>query len=326
MKILWVTKNFSSTYTGGTKISFNYIKAFNEIANVEVLCLYGENEFSKEIKFNGRLNFLKQLYKHKKVDYDYVFFDDHFSALAFLFKQKTISFYHGNWPDLMWLNPLYFIKGLYLFPSLVAGLYFSNCAIFTNPYFQKKFSSVYQHSIMVLNPVPAALQYKENNEVTGNTIKVVVVGNIDKRKYSGLLDFLKWQEQKQTSNNIEFYVYGRAANEKVVKQLQHFKVNIMGFVEKVPYYQYDFHASFSKAENTPLSMFEALKANLPCLYPKRKYYADFQNVDGILQYSNFDEFVTMALNSKKVKVDSSFIPPSYDYNVEIILKYIKNDI
>ena len=109
MKILWITKIASQNLTGGTKVSWNYREELSQRSSLITLARINLNA---NISMS-RVEFFKTFLKLRKENFDYVFFDDHYCSLALLLLNKNKKmFYHGNWPDLMFLSSINFIKGL----------------------------------------------------------------------------------------------------------------------------------------------------------------------------------------------------------------------
>lgn len=319
MKILWITKTYSNKHTGGTIVSYNYIKTLKSDNEVTILSI--KNDIAKISFLKSYISFYRNLYQSFSQPYDYVFFDDHLSALALLFpRKKTIYFYHGNWPALLFTSITFFIKGIYLFPMCLIGMMFSNYVIFVNPYYQNLYKYICRNTLVLLNPVVQKNDNTSSIEKDNTKNKIILVGNIDARKYVNLIDFLRWGKEKLSS--FEFDLYGKVIDKNIEKQLRLYGVNIKGFVSKIPYKQYSFHMSFSKAENLPLSLFEALSDSIPCIYPFEKNYLPFQNKEGFFLYKDFNQCLEILFSKSLVHVDNSYIPKSYEANILSLFNYI----
>lgn len=265
MKILWITKIASKNLTGGTKVSWNYrqeLSRFSDLKTIARIDLENNSSINK-------IEFIKIIFKLRKEKFDYVFFDDHYCSMSIFFiNHNKKMFYHGNWPDLMFTSVLYFIKGLYLFPQYLLGIKLCQEVIFVNPYFEKRFSFLTKKTITLFNPLDIVI--KERKDFNFNKNEILMVGNVDSRKYKNLIKLLK-------SNNVndkKFIIYGKIIDKIIEKKLRFYSnVEFKGLVDRIPYENYLVHFNCSEAENLPLSLFESLKNGLMCIYPKSDNYS-----------------------------------------------------
>jgi hypothetical protein len=319
MKILWITKIASSSLTGGTKVSYNYREELKNSSNVDICAKICETE-NKKMSF---FQFCNLISEKMKGHYDVVIFDDHYSFFSLLFlKNKKILFYHGNWPDLMFTSISYFLKGLFLFPQYLIGMFFSDFVIFVNPIFEKKFSKFVKKSVTLFNPINPIHEFK-NYEIIKDSI--VLVGNIDARKYGNLIIFL--DKNPQIKNPI--HIYGKVIENSIANKLKTFtNISLMGYIDVIPYKNYEYHLSFSKSENLPLALFEALIMGLSCTYPKLENYKFLEDKRIINFYEDFNDlffFLNSDIKLVTNEDDLKFIPRSYRENVTRI-KDIINQI
>lgn len=317
MKILWITKIDSENLTGGTRVSFYYRESLKKNFDLDLLAHYSNSK-----KNSSFANFIKTIIKIKKNNtYDLVVFDDHYSVFSLLFlNSKTLLFYHGNWPGLMFLSIEYFIKGLFLFPLYLIGLKFSKYIIFINPIFKKKFKKINNTSIVLFNPIIVNNDITTNERVKEN---ILLVGNIESRKYKYFIKFLS----KYNSNKYQFHIYGKTIDKKIEETLKVYKnVILKGSVLNVPYQNYKIHLSFSKSENLPLSLFEALYNDCICIYPDLENY-NFPEVKNTVNfYKNLIELKELLDDESLVPTPQSslgFIHQSYDSNLEKLIDFIK---
>ncbi|RBQ03564.1 hypothetical protein [Pedobacter miscanthi] len=324
MDILWITKVHSAKYTGGTKVSYNYLEELGKTNNVRVHSLKNDTSEPDQSLYS----FYRTLFKIKKNKYDLVFFDDHFSFISIFFLgHQTISFYHGNWPKLMFTSPIYFLKGLYLFPLYLLGMLSTKLTIFVNPYYEKLLGRFCRNKLTLLNPISKIYKRKSlNNQDLAGIKKIVLVGNLDNRKYSNLIKFLDWLEINKYGERFSFDVFGATADKSIEDELRSRQVNLKGFAKEIDYSTYDYHMSCSKAENLPLSLFEALISGVPSVYPKEKNYLDFENESGVLLYSTFDEALSYLNMDITEFPTGSFVPRNYQENIKKILSKLKDEI
>lgn len=321
MKILWVTKYYSKDLTGGTRVSYNYIQEFKKIAEVEIYSLINHTDNKKKSLFS----YYNDLLKLSKNHYDYIFFDDHFSFQSFFFKKGTkIMFYHGNWPQLIFLDFKHFIKGLYLFPLYLLGMLNTDCTIFVNPYYQNLFKIITNQSITLLNPVIRKQNFENYIKNNNSRKKLLLVGNIDSRKYKGFVQFLEWERKKGALEIIHYTIFGKVVDQTIAHKLLKFGVEIAGYKTPIPYQDFDYQINFSEVENMPLSMFESLVEGVPCIFPKTKYYESLSDISGLYLYADFDMCYKQIQSKHVGNINANFIPKSYIDNINILIEFFKN--
>lgn len=316
MKILWITKNASNNLTGGTKVSWNYRSEIKNTVEFGELTLLAKNNFDTNVTIS-RLDFIKQFRKLRKEHFDFVFFDDHYSFLSLFIKKKnSLLFYHGNWPDLMFTSVNYFIKGLFLYPLYLIGMMSVKKVIFVNPYFETKFKKIAKTTTTLFNPLSIDVHLSNSKKST----EILMVGNVDSRKYNNLLKLL---DNKKYSKHV-FVIYGKIIDKNIASKLSKYSnVVLKGMVNRIPYEEYTIHFSCSKAENLPLSLFEALKNNLLCIYPKLPNYNFLFDNDNIMFYENLAA-INFEDQKKRVNMKDSdtfdFLKVTYSNNLKTLLK------
>lgn len=310
MKVLWITKIASKNLTGGTKVSWNYreeLKLYSELTVVSRINLEENISIS-------RFDFLMNLLKLRKEKFDFVFFDDHYCSMALFFTnhQKNM-FYHGNWPNLMFTSFLNLIKGLYLFPQYLLGMKLCQKVIFVNPFFEKKFRILTKESVTLFNPLDIIIREKNVKDINQN--EILMVGNVDSRKYGNLVKLLNYK----VFDGKKIVIYGKLIDEKLVEKLCSFSnVEFKGLVDRIPYEKYMIHFNCSKAENLPLSLFESLKNGLKCIYPKSKNYSFLFDNSSIFFYKDLKDLNGDTFKNVNYNFDNKldFLSITYKQNLE----------
>lgn len=274
MNIVILTKNYGSNFTGATMatnvLSENWIhshevnqiivfaKNVGDISNVNV----------RLIRFTSLRDFKNKFRREKFVVSDCVFYsDDH---LGYYFSKLGVDYfhtYHGNWPDARWISPSFFIKSFYFIPIYIRTIKNAKMVINVSKYMEKFTNKYNRNHIIIHNGVPEKNFYPNLNEVgkiNHMNNKIVMVGNIDSRKYKYLYQMLSKYSSLMCSWDI--YIYGKILDKKLYSQLIAFpNVHIMGFKDTIRYQDYDLFICTSTSENLPISICEALVSGLPVI-------------------------------------------------------------
>lgn len=267
MELMVLTKNYGKDFTGATTSTFNLIQIWTRLGidvTVVTMNIVGpQNNNIKIIKLKNYLSLLCYIKNNKtKVWYS----DDHFGVFLALGKCNYIHTYHGNWPTALFGNGFkYFIKGLILMNLYIITIKKSfYCSTVSEKAltFVRKYNSNSGVIRNGLNIVP--------NELVGKItfkkpLHIIMVGNIDKRKYENLIKVLK--ENTLTKDiNFNIDIYGRIIDRNIEKQLEKLPfVKVKGFSKNVPYTNYDLFLSLSSAENLSIALVEAIASGIPVL-------------------------------------------------------------
>lgn len=271
MKVLVVTKNYGDGFTGATSATYALIEQWKNM-NIEII-VYTLNIVGKtndEIKIY-KFNHLKELItslkkivpkKEKIMGYS----DDHLGFLFRIASMKYIHTYHGNWPDAMF-NAGFggLIRGIWFIPLYGLTIALSQKTINVSKYmlrFTKKFN---HNCIVIRNGIGLGKSnvVKRRYLLQKSTLKVVMVGGIDQRKY-GYLPKVLHAINPSLSPKIQIYIYGSIHDQELGNVLKTYtNIKIMGFVDEVPYKDYDILLTTSKSENLSVAVVEALASGIP---------------------------------------------------------------
>lgn len=208
---------------------------------------------------NGRqaLKLLNQYANHESIIYN----DDHLAYLLWLSRRKYIITYHGNWPDLLFASASYFFKGLYFIPMYMAGLLGAKEVIHVSRYMLTKWRFLNHKSKLIYNAT-----FKDSPEVESVTLpretSMLCLGNVITRKYANLLEMLN----RGNTDLLKIHIYGTIVDQALADKLKRFpNVQLHGYSNSIPWHEHDVLGCFSKSENLPLSIVEALHHNLPVI-------------------------------------------------------------
>jgi len=323
MNIVILTKKFGYNFTGATMATHMLIQEWcsNDIVkNIYVLTL-NTGKYNQQSKLqivlcrnNHELKSRAQQFNGKRTAY---YSDDHLGYL--LSGLPYVHTYHGNWPDARYLNFEYFVKSFYFMncykKTIEKARYVVNVS-----YYMSKFTEKYNtNSVVIRNGVND--NNKNNEEKANNTRqnnKVVMIGNVDNRKYKKLLDILPLLPKE-----IEIDIYGKIIDKSLYKKISNYpQVNFEGYIpfDKIDIKSYKCLVSVSLMENMPISLVEVLKEGIPVIA------IDAGGISEIVNKSNgsiFDkndisgiasEITLLCKGKKRYQIDAKAIE-EYDWNI-----------
>lgn len=267
MEIVVLTKNYGKGFTGATTSTFNLIQEWTRLGvsvTVVTMNIVGpQNKNVKIVKLNDYLSLLRCIKNNRtKIWYS----DDHFGVFLSLSNCCYVHTYHGNWPTALFGNGFcFFIKGLILTILYIATIkeaFYCGTVSEKALGFVKRYNSNSGVIRNGLNIVPNKLV---KNITFKKPLHIIMVGNIDRRKYENLINILKDQSLAKTKNvNFNIDIYGRVIDQNVANQLARKPfIKIKGFRKEVPYVNYDLFLSLSNAENLSIALVEAIAAGVP---------------------------------------------------------------
>lgn len=267
MKIVVLTKNYGAGFTGATTSTNELIRVWQnkgisiEVYTNNIVGTTNENVNIKKLSFSSLLKLKRE--STNIVGYS----DDHFGWLFWLFRIPYIHTYHGNWPEVMTLSLKMFLKSFYFIPQYGVTFFGARKVGLVSNKTKKFVEKFNKNTLLARNGVDVVPKEYDGEKKIGasSTLNVIMVGNIDMRKYSdAILIFEKMsQSVKQTVN---FSIYGKIIDEKLALKIKEFPfVEICGFHQKIPYSKYQLLLSTSKSENLSIAQTEAIVSGVPVL-------------------------------------------------------------
>ncbi|WP_270371830.1 glycosyltransferase family 4 protein [Limosilactobacillus mucosae] len=268
MKLNVLTKNYGKGFTGATTATYELIERWKEKGiDIEIFTLNKTDVVNKNVKVNtySSLRHLISAINQRKKETTIWYSDDHLGCILGLLGIKYVHTYHGNWPSALLKNGIInFFKGLVLMPLYVYTIKKSALSVTVSYYalnFVKKFQ---KHSIVVRNGISCEPIYTKKNIIFKNKpLKIIMVGNVDLRKYKNLFELIKKHNNDIYNFNID--VYGSIKDTKLIKQFSRKNIAFKGFKKNVPYKNYDIYLSLSGAENLSIAMVEAIESGIPVI-------------------------------------------------------------
>lgn len=187
------------------------------------------------------------------------FYGDFYNA--FLLVLASVPFYftcHDNWPEMAQFGFKNRINSFF-YTSIYLLIFSRALHVFSVSNFKKAFISRATDRVSVVRNGYS----KTERQVGERSNKVLMVGNIDQRKYKKALDLFLYMEKRE-GPLFHIDVYGSVNDQKLAAELSRFPfVNLMGFAAQVPYWNYKLLLHTSVMENLPISFCEALHHQLP---------------------------------------------------------------
>ena len=220
----------------------------------------GVHPFSK-ITFHQYKNWGQAYHILNKLDKKaFIFYGDFYNSFLYTILEIPFYFtYHDNWPELGSLSLNYFLKSLF-YTNCYKRIFKKATRVFTVSEFKTGFISQYCKNVSL---VKNGFNYQNSIHENKNRKDVLMVGNIDHRKYSLALKLFALLDQK---HQLHIDIYGRLQNKRIAKELNKYPfVTLKDFVKVVPYARYEALLHTSLMENLPMVFCEALYHKLPVL-------------------------------------------------------------
>jgi len=266
------SKNFGKTFTGATIATYEVLKRSRDsYEKLIIVCQNYDKDSIKDLnakvyKVNSVLHSVRIL--NKLPDRAIYLNDDHFGFILFILRKKYIHWYHGNWPDALLANLELFLKGMLLFPMYILTIIGAKKVINVSAYMNKFTKKLNSNSEVFRNGIKQS-KSNQNNDIdfeNSPSLKVLMVGNIDKRKFLYAKKLFDNLEGELNNGDLDIDIYGGINDDKLASTiLSHRGIIHQGFSSNIPYKEYDVLLSTSTMENLSIAVCEALKSHLPVI-------------------------------------------------------------
>lgn len=192
---------------------------------------------------------------------DTIFYGDFFDAILLVIARVNFVFtYHDNWPELSKLSYWHQLQNV--FYSSVYRIVF-RCAQHLVTVSRFKADQLQKHRKEV-HYIPNGFRRSSDLKIAEPSHKVVMVGNIDARKYKLAIALFRLFDPVQVSFQVE--VFGHKIDKRVYRQLKAFPfVHLKGFEKEVPYSKYKVLLHTSYTESFGMVFCEAIAQRVPVL-------------------------------------------------------------
>lgn len=267
-KLVIFTKKFGSNFTGATLATIN-IASRLQLNYDEIIVV------AKEVGIHNFTNIqiirysnLFQAYKIlKKLDPNYDYYsDDHFGYLLGLTGKRYLHTYHGNWPDAMFADFKMFIYAFYFIPQYIATIKSAKVVANVSFYMEKFVRRFNANTVVIRNGIGHESVITNLQTKQSNPIKIIMIGNIDNRKYKYAIKLFEKIENSELKSNVIISIFGNVHDQKILRVLEKFSfITLKGFSSNINFSEYDLCLSTSLMENLSISSCEAVLNKLPVI-------------------------------------------------------------
>lgn len=263
-KLVILTTHFGTNFSGGSTATCEiFIRLQDQFTEIVVIgTKLGHHQFSN-LRFIKYRNWIDAIRKLKNENQNALFYGDFYNSFLFILAQTPFYFtYHDNWPELASTGFANQIRSLFytntyklIFKKALKTITVSEFKLD----FVKKISS---NAYLIHNGFEKKSPFIIPKEVKKESAKkILMVGNVDQRKYQLALKlFNNWTPGLP----VHIDIYGNLTNEKIALQLKQIPfVRIKGFVNPVPFEEYDLLLHTSSMENLPITFCEAIYYDTP---------------------------------------------------------------
>ncbi len=261
-EIVVFTKNYGTNFTGATlatvELSYRWAQAG---VKVVVICknlgTYKENDKISIKKFDSYKSMLGEikLVKYKKSIF---YSDDHFAFLIKMARRTYIHTYHATWPEARNENISYFIKSFGFIPLYKTAIKNSAIEVAVSERYRKSFINKLNSKNTVIRNGMGAHKATNINNKSRDTFKIIMIGNVDERKYKQAIELFKLIDKSKLKVKID--IYGRTIDKNLLDKLISYNfVEFKGFCKNIEISNYDLYISSSTNENLSIAACEAIK-------------------------------------------------------------------
>jgi glycosyltransferase involved in cell wall biosynthesis len=263
-----LTDNFGVNYSGGA------------IATARIFaCLQEEFEhffvIGKQLGVHAfrNLTFLPYTHAARAIQHirsfdikNTVFYGDFYMSYYFILARVPFYFtYHDNWPEQKAFGWRNYLRGFFYIPTYRWILKNARWVITVSNYKYQFTSSLTSQTSVIRNGINCTLHKQKILPLTdGGPISILMLGNIDDRKYGWALELFKLIDRDRLAARLSIHIYGRILDRRLAEQLKAFSfVELKDFTTQVDFRPYHFFFNTSKIENLSISVCEALANYTP---------------------------------------------------------------
>lgn len=190
-----------------------------------------------------------------------VFYGDFYMSYYFILAKVPFYFtYHDNWPEQKAFGWRNYLRSFFYIPVYHWILKRAQWVITVSDYKYQFTSSLTSKTCVIRNGMNCTIHKQKILPLSdGQPVSIIMLGNIDDRKYGWALELFKLIEQDDLSNHISIHIFGRILDHRLAAQLSAFSfVALKDFTTQVDFRPYHFFLNTSKIENLSISVCEAL--------------------------------------------------------------------
>lgn len=262
-QLVILTTHFGTNFSGGSTATCEiFSRLEKEFRGVTVIGTqlgihpFKSLNFVKYNSWSEAVNLIRQWARKESV-----FYGDFYNAFLFLRAKVPFFFtYHDNWPEMRQFGLMNRIRSLF-YTTAYIRIFRDAQHVFSVSNHKATFIRRFTDQVSVVRN-GISISKKTFGQKTSD---VLMVGNIDQRKYARALNLFHLLDQ-QGPPEVQIAIYGRVNDQTLADKMAGFSfVKIKGYHEQVPYDEYAFLLHTSVMENLPITFCEALFHGLPVL-------------------------------------------------------------
>ena len=195
-----------------------------------------------------------------------VFYGDFYMSYYFILARVPFYFtYHDNWPEQKAFGWRNYLHAFFYIPVYRWILKNARWVITVSNYKYQFTSSLTTKTSVIRNGMNCTMhKQKIRPLLDGEPVYMIMLGNIDDRKYGWALEIFKLIERDRLSVRLSIHIFGRILDRRLAEQLNAFSfVELKDFTTNVDFRPYHFFLNTSKIENLSISVCEALANYTP---------------------------------------------------------------
>lgn len=267
-ELIILSDNFGTSYSGGCTATASFAQFWKDtFKKIHVVCKQTDGFLKDDIvvwDYNDQISLdkiLLDLAKGPTIGYG-----DFHTAVHFIPHNIPFYFtYHDNYPEL---------KNLDVHTSEADKMMHDYAQVFSNAQYifsvsasKLDYIKTYTDNCTIIrNGISQPITKKEKLNVTeGNSLKILMAGNISSRKYKYAVDLFDLVASSEKAN-IEVDIFGNNQDKELYNQLNKYEfVNVAPFQDVISYNEYHIYLSTSTIENLSLSVVDSLMNSTPVL-------------------------------------------------------------
>ena len=259
-----LTTHFGTNFSGGSAATCEiFSRLENQFKEIVVVgTQLGDHSFTsvRFLKYHNWFHALSILRGLSGLNT--LFYGDFYNSLLFIIAGVQFHFtYHDNWPELGKEGILNGFRSLF-YTNVYKAIFRRAKSVVTVSKFKHDYVKRYaSNPRLILNGFNRA-HSSAGSVPIHKTNSVLMVGNIDRRKYGLALPLFKKLAQK----GITIDIYGNSVDPKLADQLDEFPfANIKGYIKSIPYSSYKLLLHTSVSESFGMVFCEAIFQGIPVL-------------------------------------------------------------
>jgi len=267
-KLVILTDNFGVDFSGGAIATARIFACLqDEFAEIFVIGEQVGVHALKQLTLLPYKNALEAIRHIRSFDVkNTIFYGDFYMAYYFILTRVPFYFtYHDNWPEQKQFGWHNYRRSFFYIPIYRWIIKKARWVITVSNYKYQFTSSLTSKTSVIRNGTNCAITKQNKYSVSAEeVVRLIMLGNIDDRKYGWALDLFKFIDRNNGLKNISIDIFGRVLDVKLAKELGQFSfVQLKDFTMNVDFRPYHFFLNTSKIENLSISVCEALINHTP---------------------------------------------------------------